>query len=306
MRAKSHAYTRFQDIRNQKMQVHEAHYEVEELLNNPSNRAVVDEIIAVLKDLPVPFYEGKSFLQKKLCIVHPLLNTCSEKWFELLGWQLQAKLSKIADIPDNGSFDFLLETSPGLFVAVEMQLGNGGRSPRDREKLEQLHHAGKLQFAVVISFTRETANHADSGLAMHETLCRHAEQNRFKIPTVLLGLDARESEIFDVAKIPGLTFATSLGGKGSGALRDFVAQAMLDRKNPETLQLPDEILAEVQALEKNEIRSKVGALSYLVDHAVRAQATPLLIDAVTEIAELLKKVRQVIPEAESELKKLAA
>jgi hypothetical protein len=219
-------------------------------LASPEINAHCEQFIALLEDLLVPLFSGKSSKQQTLDLVHPVLNAMIEQWLELMGWQSQTKMHTLLrnGSKDQGTVDFSLQLSDGRFLVIEVQFGNGGRIERDFSKLEKLHGRGALALGFLVYFDQATALTADSGLADYEKVVGRQEDLK-TTPTCVIGLSRRGCESVNLQDIPGIVFPSVLGGSGkhNKMLRAMVAQTIIDRKPLSQFQMSDKLKGIVRA-----------------------------------------------------------
>lgn len=257
----------------------------------------LNDLRAVLHDLPVPVYPSKSKAQSHLDILQRILNQAVEHWLsEVLGWSSQVKVSALVGGPDHGTVDFVSPLPDGRLVVVEVQLGNGGRGPRDYEKIREVHRAGKLALGVVVVFTQETAKRADRGLGSVEALVKGSSRQA-DMPLCLLGLDAQDTPVYDFSRVPWLPSAQILGGHGgpgSYSVQAQLARQMLEGVEPEQLSLCPEHMQMVAQLERRYFQTSARELALDVQRALRGADASTLRALGHVLAEQGERVSQAL------------
>lgn len=212
-------------------------------------KQVTESICAVLDDVPVPLFAHKSAKQKGLDLMHSLLNAEIGYWAQVLGWEIEPRLSTLLNDPQGSAsrLDFAFRAPSGRWVGVEVQFGNGGRTGEDFSKLRVLHERGQLELGVVVYLKRRTCITADQGLAHYEKALAQTQHYR-GLPLLLMGLDREGSETVDVSVIPELRFPSLLGGRGPNnlKLKQFVAKAIVERDDLTQLAWPEDLRAILQ------------------------------------------------------------
>lgn len=248
-------------------------------------RRKLNEVLAVLREVRVPVFRGKSAFQDRLDLVQPVLNVYIEKWLALLGWSCQTSLQHVIDEEqDRGSLDFLHMLPDGRCIALEVQLGNGGRLERDIHKFGALQNSGKLALAIAVYFDRKTATTADSGLAAFETAVSRTALHG-DLPLCIFGASRDGAEEVDLAELSDIVFPSVLGGKGKGKapLFDFLGDALLDGKDLAQLKFPPDVLAVVRRHAVEHVEKTLHALQIDVGRIACARNASLR----TELQQML-------------------
>ncbi len=215
-------------------------------LADPVIRQRFDEVLDIIDDWVVPSFPDKSTKQADVDLVHPVLNAIAEYWLETMGWSTQGVVKELTGgrETEKGTIDFYLQLPDGRYILIEVQFGNGGRLERDFAKLQKLHRHGLLALGVLVYFDRATSKTADSGVATFETtVARMGELG--DIPACVVGVSREDTPVVDLRALKGIVYPSILGGsgEGSGEVRSFVAQALIEKRPLDTLVLPKRLQA---------------------------------------------------------------
>lgn len=198
------------------MQVQSVHHSAAEALAHPQILALAHEVEAVLRGLPVPIWEGKSEKQVGLSILQPMLNALVYESLVPRGWAAEVALTH-----DGGSaamtVDFV-QWVDGRLVALEVQFGNAARLHSDFMKFIYLRDEARLALAMTVTFERQTATLADSGVANFGQVTRGLEtfaRSLRALPMVCLGISHHNSALADFSKsqFPSPTILSGVGAK---------------------------------------------------------------------------------------------
>jgi len=192
-------------------------------LSDPRIAKIVARIIHCLREVPVPYWPGKSEKQANKSILQPMLNAFIEQEFLAIGAGKELRIT--GDVDDSGGMrlDFFWEVD-GKLVAVEVQFGNVGRVYSDFIKFQHLYtdgEPGRLALGISISLTNNTAQLTDSGISTHENSIRRINDFRNSIfranplPLLCLGLNHENSTLIDLSssKYPGARIFEGAGAK---------------------------------------------------------------------------------------------
>jgi hypothetical protein len=230
------------------VQLKEHRHLCESVLQHEQVASAVHQLRQVLGLLPVLTWPGKSVCQPKKFLLQPLTNEWLEHWLShVLDWRSQVAVTpgkRCAGAYSDGTFDFCLELDTGderNVIAVEVQLGNGGRKGDDLRKFQALGEQGRLLLAVLVQFDAETARLADSGLAHFEKTVHALGAAPLAVPLLMLGLSHRDTPYVDMRECKDIVDARYVGGRGgtgSKKLKRFVAERLADDVAPCDIVLP--------------------------------------------------------------------
>lgn len=189
-----------------------------DLLESPRYAAVFSELREVLTETPIPFRPIQPFSdveRKKVpkrqsnkvrgVSAHRLLPIDQPCWNEAIkvalkgrGWTSQPLAVGTSASSSEGA-QLVGDFTKGK-VFVEVEFGNSASYFRDLLKFEIANKTGSAEVAVLVTATKRTADHFDSGVATFESIRQNIEPFLFvlRCPILFVGLDYREEDVLEL------------------------------------------------------------------------------------------------------------
>lgn len=184
-----------------KLRMHSYRY-AKEILEHPTHRAALDEIIQVATSTPLFLYPGKSVKKPKLDVVQQLLNTYFDR---VLGrennWDYHPLATRIRGSKLAADFR---KAFPGIRIQAEVQFGNMSRWYSDIFKFQTAYSQELIDLALCIVPMASLANRIDSNVANYERVCRELPFAKLSItiPILVIGVEPDEgTQEIDVRRI---------------------------------------------------------------------------------------------------------
>jgi len=246
---------------------------------SPICQQYVQEALDISVLQPVPVYAGKSFKQKSIDLVHPLLNAMHSYWYTALGWDSEVKLRDIVGVNQGlgERLDFARKLPNEKWLAIEVQFGNGGRLEKDFSKMRELHTRGLLELGILVYFTQETADTADSGLASFEKVLQY--KHLFEdLPVLVVGLSRKNTPVLDLAQLRQIPFPQVMGGKGgkdAKKLHKFLAYQIAHGVAVSSIELDDASQEVVRAQARKHVQDIAEELHQVLERIEGCQDATL-------------------------------
>lgn len=169
-----------------------------EILSTPQYAEVMDEILCICKDCPIPIFPDKSANQERKDVVQQIMNTYFRLRFASCGWEVEP-LATPTDYKDalradfRKKFDFFNEAK-ALSTQIEVEFGNVASSYRNYFKFQLSFSYGLADIGVLIVPSYDLASRIDSGVANYEKAVREIPQAELSItvPILVIGLFDRD------------------------------------------------------------------------------------------------------------------
>jgi hypothetical protein len=171
-----------------------------ELLSSKAYSVHYKQLLAVVHDLPVLIWPGKSATNPKLDVVQQCLNTYFDRRLSQDGWEYHPLATRIAE--SGLAADFRKDCG-GLRVQVEVQFGNMARWYSDIFKFQTAYSQDLADVGVCIVPTTALASRIDSNITNYERVIRELPSAKLSItlPILVIGVmpDAKTPTI-DLSK----------------------------------------------------------------------------------------------------------
>lgn len=177
-----------------------------EILNKKENTFILNEIIRVIDNTPLPIFKNKSKKQPHIDVVQQILNTYIKRELEILKWE-----SEVDATPKNFKDDlksdfrktFINKNNKSLTIQIEVEFGNAASFYRDITKIQASHKFNMADIGVIILPTQSLSKRIDTGLANIEKAKReqHILESIATIPLLIIGIDDTNKKEWNVKDI---------------------------------------------------------------------------------------------------------
>ena len=206
----------------------------EEILSNPKYETVLNEILSICRNCPLPYFPGKSSAQHRLDIVQQIINTYFSVSFVKNEWE-EEPLASPSEFSDGLRSDFRKTFDIGkderITVQVEVEMGNAASSYRNYFKF-QLSYANNLtNICLLIVPCSSLSTRIDSGVANFEKCVREIPSAKLSltVPIFVIGLDDNGSDLWNLKKITNNIREYSAGTTAAEEKRKELIEKYLEK-----------------------------------------------------------------------------
>ncbi len=180
----------------------------QEILEHPKYKSILDELIKVCEECPLPVYQGKSQRQAKKDVVQQLMNTYFKLRFTSLGWEAEP-LATPVDNADALRSDFrkqFIDNITGEIIAtvqIEVEFGNVASSYRNYFKFQLSFSYGLTDICILIVPSQHLSVRIDSGVSNFEKTIREIPSAALSVtvPILVIGLFDNDVSEWNVKQV---------------------------------------------------------------------------------------------------------
>lgn len=177
-----------------------------EILKTKENIDILNEIMRVINNVPLPVFKDKSKKQPQIDVVQQILNTYIKRRLENLGWEseVDATPKKFKDgLKSDFRKIFTNKNNKTLAIQMEVEFGNAASFYRDVTKIQASHKFNMADIGIIILPTLSLSKRIDTGLADIEKALRekHVLESICTIPLLIIGIDDSDKPEWNIKSL---------------------------------------------------------------------------------------------------------